>query len=75
MVGCIGNLYKSVDDLGDTFLQPNLSRDFFFSEGQGGWCLAREGGELGMNEGLRLLKASMQSKMVLTSVFLKSMDT
>ncbi|QHN79368.1 uncharacterized protein DS421_19g669480 [Arachis hypogaea] len=31
MVSCIGNLYKSVDEI-------------FFSEGQGGWCLAREGG-------------------------------
>ncbi|RYQ93302.1 hypothetical protein Ahy_B09g099571 [Arachis hypogaea] len=63
MVSCIGNLYKSVDEI-------------FFSEGQVSLCLinkfnVKEVGalqekvvQLGMNEGLRLLKASLQSKSV-----------
>nr|XP_025621639.1 uncharacterized protein LOC112713106 [Arachis hypogaea] len=136
MVGGIGNLYKSVEGLGDSFLQPNLSRDVLLNpgfpssstaisglllpssaaatgrvHGSSGFvkevvtymvmddlviqpmstissitllnkfnvkevgALQEKVVELGMNEGLRLLKASLQSKMVLTSVFLKSMDT
>nr|XP_011469846.1 PREDICTED: uncharacterized protein LOC101308527 [Fragaria vesca subsp. vesca] len=27
MVGCIGNLYESVEDLGDTHLEPNFNKD------------------------------------------------
>ncbi|KAL6178426.1 hypothetical protein ACLB2K_049944 [Fragaria x ananassa] len=27
MVGCIGNLYESVEDLGDTHLEPNFNED------------------------------------------------
>ncbi|XLU72376.1 hypothetical protein S245_031429, partial [Arachis hypogaea] len=33
MVGGIGNLYKSVEGLGDSFLQPNLSRDVLLNPG------------------------------------------
>ncbi|MED6223775.1 hypothetical protein PIB30_077365 [Stylosanthes scabra] len=140
MVGCIGNLYKSVEDLGDTFLQPDLSRDVLLnptfpssstavssllltssstpakgrvplpvSSGSGFvqevvtymvmddlviqpmstissitllnkfnvkevGALQEKVVHLGMNEGLRLLKASLQSKMALTSVFLRNME-
>ncbi|KAL4289349.1 hypothetical protein HN51_056492 [Arachis hypogaea] len=136
MVGGIGNLYKSVEGLGDSFMQPNLSRDVLLNpafpssstaisglllpssaaatgkvHGSSGFvkevvtymvmddlviqpmstissitllnkfnvkevgALQEKVVQLGMNEGLRLLKASLQSKMVLTSVFLKNIDT
>ncbi|CAN1767707.1 hypothetical protein LINPERHAP1_LOCUS10369 [Linum perenne] len=147
MVGCLGNLYQSIEELGDTFIQQSTSKDIvlnpkvqYFADnpqaicpgcnnrmnigvtfvpkpavgGNGGGNQKNEGGfvkgvvtymvmdnlevkpmstissitllnkfniqqvgaleekvvELGMDEGLNLLKASLECKSVLTSVFL-----
>ncbi|CAN1269396.1 hypothetical protein LINPERPRIM_LOCUS13567 [Linum perenne] len=101
MVGCLGNLYQSIEDLSDTFIQPSTNKDTVLDElrcvvtymvmdnlevkpmstissltllskfnVQQVGALEERVIELGMNQGLNLLKASLQSKNVLTSVFL-----
>ncbi|CAN1269397.1 hypothetical protein LINPERPRIM_LOCUS13568 [Linum perenne] len=114
MVGCLGSLYKSIEDLSDTFIEPsenkvtvlNPKATFLF-----GWrgfvkgvltymvtddlevkpmstissitlfskfniqqvdALEERVVELGMDKGKTLLEASLQSKTVLTKVFLEA---
>ncbi|CAN1269360.1 hypothetical protein LINPERPRIM_LOCUS13555 [Linum perenne] len=122
MVGCLGNLYQSIEELGDTFIQQSTSKDIVLnpmtavvpyvappavkkSDKKCGFvkgvvtymvmddlevkpmstissltllskfniqqvgALEERVIELGMDEGLNLLKASLQCKTVLTSVF------
>ncbi|CAN1269369.1 hypothetical protein LINPERPRIM_LOCUS13555 [Linum perenne] len=112
MVGCLGNLYQSIEELGDTFIQQSTSKDIVLNpkvqnqNSEGGFvkgvvtymvmdnlevkpmstissitllnkfniqqvgALEEKVVELGMDEGLNLLKASLECKNVLTSVFL-----
>ncbi|KAI8539929.1 hypothetical protein RHMOL_Rhmol09G0220900 [Rhododendron molle] len=120
MVGCLGKLYDSVENLSDTYMQPNLSKEVLLKpkvvstglSGEGGYVkggvvtymvmddlvvipmstisgiallskfnvtnvasLEEKVVSFGMDEGLKLLKATLHSKMVLTSVFLGGMKT
>ncbi|CAI0467696.1 unnamed protein product [Linum tenue] len=112
MVGCLGNLYQSIEELGDAFFQPKIGKATVlnpkipFRPSEGGFvkgvitymvmdnlevkpmstissitmlnkfnvqevgALEEKVIELGMDEGLNLLKASLQSQTVLTNVFL-----
>ncbi|CAN1131027.1 hypothetical protein LINPERHAP2_LOCUS6164 [Linum perenne] len=112
MVGCLGNLYQSIEDMSDTFIESNSNKDTVLNP-KAPFCMTTGGFvkgvvtymvmddlevkpmstissltllskfniqqvgaleerviELGMDEGLNLLKASLQCKTVLTSVFL-----
>ncbi|CAN1269392.1 hypothetical protein LINPERPRIM_LOCUS13566 [Linum perenne] len=112
MVGCLGNLYQSIEELDDTFIQQSTSKDIVLNpkvqnqNSEGGFvkgvvaymvmdnlevkpmstissitllnkfniqqvgALEEKVVELGMDKGLNLLKASLECKSVLTSVFL-----
>ncbi|KAE8670701.1 Detected protein of unknown function [Hibiscus syriacus] len=123
MIGCLGNLYQSVENLGDAYIQPTKNRDTLLkptyssnlatnvstassAANEGGYvkgvvtytilddltvtpmstissitmlnkfnvkqvdALEEKVVNVGMNEGVELLKASMQSKTVLSDVFL-----
>ncbi|KAL5066729.1 hypothetical protein RYX36_017616 [Vicia faba] len=124
MVGSLGNLYESVENLNQNYMQPNQTKDVLLNPKaqcssteisgfltQNDYKDDTEEGiklymcqhrcrhepmstissitllnkfnikeigtlqekvvEMGMDEGIKLLKASLQSKMVLTSVFIK----
>ncbi|CAN1284278.1 hypothetical protein LINPERPRIM_LOCUS18571 [Linum perenne] len=112
MVGTLGNLYRSIEELSDTYIQPRQRKDrvlnpsVLYCPEEGGFVKGavpymvmdnlevkpmltmsimalfnkmniKEVGsieekviELGMAEGLSLLKASLQTESVLTTVFL-----
>ncbi|CAL4977907.1 unnamed protein product [Urochloa decumbens] len=97
MVGCVGNLYASVDKLNSAYVQGGVVKDallcptvFSFGNSLLGLPektlhsitllntlsvkdvgdLQEKTVQLGYNEGLAILKASLQSKTVLTDVFL-----
>ncbi|RYR36859.1 hypothetical protein Ahy_A09g041814 [Arachis hypogaea] len=82
-VGCLGNLYSSVLNLNHIYMQPNLSKHLLLRPTVPGPTSPPISGkavtlyqtnavvQLGMKEGLKILKTSMEeSDMVLTRVFL-----
>ncbi|KAG5533318.1 hypothetical protein RHGRI_027493 [Rhododendron griersonianum] len=98
MVGCLGNLYDSVDNLSDTYMQSNQNKEVANTglSGEGGYVkgvitymvmddlvvmpMSSISGiallsKFNVTNGLKLLKETLHSKMVLTSVFLGGMKT
>ncbi|GMI87078.1 hypothetical protein HRI_002377100 [Hibiscus trionum] len=76
MVGCLGNLYRTVENLDkESLLKPKhspqgLYRCSHLHNGYAYGPCSLESGDVGVKEVVVLLKASMQSKIVLTDVFL-----